>query len=161
MVNSIKNMPSNARVWVYQSVRMLTSAEVDAILIEGKKFVENWSAHGAVLNAGFEIMYDRFIVLCVDEEQAMASGCSIDKSVQFIKQLEQQFGLNLFDRMQVAYKQGEIIHACSLAEFEKMAAAYHVNENTIVFNNMITTKLGFETEWEVPLKKSWQNRVLA
>ena len=48
-----------------------------------------------------------------------------------------------------------------LAEFEKMAAAYHVNENTIVFNNMVTTKLGFETEWEVPLKKSWQNRVLA
>jgi len=154
-------MPSDARVWVYQSNKVLSDAEVTDLKAEGEKFVSGWSAHGAALNASFDVLYNRFIVLAVDEKQALASGCSIDKSVHFIKSIEQQFGLNLFDRMQVAYKKGTEILACSLSEFEKLAAAKEVDEHTIVFNNMISTKAAFDNEWEVPVKNSWQNRVLA
>lgn len=160
-MNSIKNMPPDARVWVYQSNKPLSVAEVKAIKEEGTKFVSGWSAHGAALNAAFDVLYDRFIVLAVDEKQALASGCSIDKSVHFIKQLEQQFGLNLFDRMQVAYKSGDAIEACSLSQFEELAAGKKVNEDTIVFNNMVSSKAAFDTDWEVPVKKSWQSRVFA
>ena len=160
-MNSINNMPPDARVWVYQSNKPLSAAEANAIKEEGAAFVAGWSAHGAALNASFDVLYDRFVVLAVDEKQALASGCSIDKSVHFIKQLEQQFGLNLFDRMQVAYKAGDTIEACSLAQFEKLAADKKVDENTIVFNNMVSSKAAFDTEWEVPVKNSWQNRVFA
>jgi len=160
-MNAIDKMPADARVWVYQSNRALTEQEVKELKAEGEKFVSGWSAHGAALNASFDVLYDRFIVLAVDEKQALASGCSIDKSVHFIKQLEQQLNLNLFDRMQVAYKKGEELLACSLAEFEKLAVAQEVDENTIVFNNMVSSKAAFDTEWEVPVKKSWQSRVLA
>jgi hypothetical protein len=159
-MNTIKNMPPDARVWVYQSNKALSDTELNSLEAEGEKFVSNWSAHGAALNASFDVLYNRFIVIAVDEKQALASGCSIDKSVHFIKQIEQQFGLNLFDRMQVAYKSGAEIAACSLAEFEKLAAEKKVNEDTIVFNNMINTKAAFDTEWEVPVKNSWQSRVL-
>jgi hypothetical protein len=159
-MDSIKNMPSNARVWVYQSNRELNAAEVNSIAEEGLKFISDWSAHGAELKASFDVLNDRFIIVAVDEEQAMASGCSIDKSVSFMKQLEKKFDLNLFDRMQVAYKDMENIMACSLSDFEKLAKEGRVNENTIVFNNMITTKSGFDSEWEIPLGRSWQSRVL-
>jgi ribosomal protein S24E len=159
-MSSIDSMPSNARVWVYQSNKALSDAEQKAIQEEGEKFISDWSAHGAALKASFEVLYDRFIVISVDEAQALASGCSIDKSVHFIRKLEQQFGLDFFDRMQVAYKDGNTIRACSFNEFEKMAAQKKVDEETIVFNNMVATKSAFESEWEVPLKKSWQSRVL-
>jgi hypothetical protein len=161
MNDMISNMPPDARVWVYQSNSVLSDAEAIAIKSEGAHFISDWAAHGASLKASFDILFNRFIVIAVDEHQAMASGCSIDKSVKFVKGLEQKFNLNLFDRMQVAYKKGEEIHVCSLSEFEKLAAQGLVNEMTIVFNNMVTSKKLFDTEWQVPLKQSWQNRVLA
>jgi hypothetical protein len=153
-------MPPDARVWVYQSNKALTDAEVKLIQEEGGRFLTDWNAHGAALRASFEVLYNRFVVIGVDEKQALASGCSIDKSVHFIKSLEQKFNLNFFDRMQVAYKNEGQILACSLSEFEKLAEQKKVNENTIVFNNMVSNKSSFEKEWEVPLKNSWQNRVL-
>lgn len=153
-------MPSDARLWVYQSNRALTDAEVLAIQNSGLSFINSWTAHGASLKAAFDVLYNRFVVIAVDEKQAEASGCSIDKSVRFIKDLELQMNLNFFDRMQVAYRSGNEINACSLSAFEKLASQGHVNENTIVFNNMVNNKNSFDTEWEVPLKQSWQSRVL-
>ncbi|MBA3706175.1 MAG: ABC transporter ATPase [Bacteroidetes bacterium] len=153
-------MPQTARVWVYQSNRLLTDAEISAIKKAGIGFIADWAAHGASLKASFDALYNRFIVIAVDEQQALASGCSIDKSVKFIKDLEQQFDLNLFDRLQVAYRKGNEIVVCHLSEFEKLAQQGIVNESTIVFNNMVTTKATFDKDWEIPLSGSWQKRVL-
>jgi len=43
----------------------------------------SWTAHNNQLKAKGEIRYNRFLILIVDESQAGASGCSIDKSVPF------------------------------------------------------------------------------
>jgi hypothetical protein len=160
-MKTIKNMPENARVWVYQSNKELSVIEENKIKEAGNHFITDWSAHGASLKASFDIVYHRFIVIAVDEQQAMASGCSIDKSVKFVKELEEQFTLSLFDRLQVAYRDGNEISVCHLSAFEKLAEQGLVNESTVVFNNMVTTKTAFDKEWEVPLKKSWQNKVLS
>ncbi len=159
-MTSLNSMPPQARAWVYQSNRILSDAEVNTIKNSGEAFIAQWSAHGASLKASFEVLHNLFVVIMVDEQQAMASGCSIDKAVHFVKELEQQLNLNFFDRMQVAYREGNTIKTCSLSAFEKLASQNLVNENTIVFNNMVTTKSSFDTEWEVPLKNSWQSRVL-
>lgn len=153
-------MPANARVWVYQSNTILTEEQTAAIVNQGNEFINNWAAHGAALNASFDVLYKRFIIIGVDEKQAQASGCSIDKSLAFIKLLEQEFKLQLLDRMQVAYRKNDTIEVCSLKEFEKLANNGAVDAATIVFNNMITTKGEFDSDWEVPLKQSWQSRVL-
>ena len=160
-MNTIKNMPPDSKVWVYQSNRKLTDLEVETITNSGLAFIEQWAAHGASLKASFDVLYNRFIILSVDEKQAMASGCSIDSSIRFIKEIEKLLNINLFDRLQVAYRSGNEIISCSLSEFEKLAEASSVNESTIVFNNMVTSKADFDTKWEVPLNQSWQNRVLA
>ncbi len=153
-------MPPDARVWVYQSIRPLSEVEVEGIISAGNEFIAEWAAHGAALKASFDVLYNRFIVIGVDEKQAMASGCSIDKSVHFVKSLEKAFDLNLFDRMQVAYRSKDGIQACSLSEFENLAKEKSVDASTIVFNNMVNNKVAFEKEWEVPVKDSWQSRVL-
>jgi hypothetical protein len=160
-MNTIEEMPMDARVWVYQSNTLLSEEEIRAIKIKGAAFIESWAAHGAALKASFDILYDRFIIIGVDEKQAQASGCSIDKSVGFMKALEQEFNLQLFDRMQVAYRKQQEIEVCGLAQFEKLAQQGVVTPSTMVFNNMITTKAAFDTEWEVPLQQSWQKRVLS
>ena len=160
-MTNITNMPSEARVWVYQSNRLLSEAEVKEIEVLGQLFILDWAAHGASLKASFDILHNLFIVIAVDEKQAMASGCSIDKSVRFMKELEQKMNLNLFDRMQVAYRSQSEIKICKLSDFEKLASDKIVDGSTTVFNNMVSSKSAFELEWEVPLKQSWQSRVLA
>ncbi len=160
-MNSLNNMTPDSKIWVYQSNRELSDLEVESITKSGLTFIDGWAAHGASLKASFDIFYNRFLIITVDEKQAMASGCSIDASIRFIKEMEKKFNLNLFDRLQVAYRSENKILSCSLSAFEKLAEQRLVSELTIVFNNMVTTKSAFDNEWEIPLKQSWQSRVLA
>src|SRR5476649_3050231 len=99
----------NSRVWVYQSDKKLSDQEVQQIQAQLDSFTTGWTAHNSQLKAKAEIRYNRFLILVVDESQAGASGCSIDKSVHFMKELEQQFNINLFDRFNLAYRDGDEI----------------------------------------------------
>ena len=153
-------MPSNARTWVYQANRSLELEEIEKIKIAASHFLADWAAHGNALNATFDVLYDRFLVLMVDEVSALASGCSIDASVKFIKELEQVFSISLFDRMTIVYKHGDKLFSCSMEQFEELLGVGEWNENTIVFKNTITTKEAFENAWEVPVKNSWHKRAL-
>src|ERR1700759_2190076 len=94
----------NSRVWIYQSDKELTDSEVALLQSQLDNFTTGWTAHNNQLKAKAEIRYNRFIILVVDESQAGASGCSIDKSVRFMKDIEQEFGINLFDRFNLAYR---------------------------------------------------------
>lgn len=169
MQNSIQQMPADARVWVFQSNRVLCEVEVNAIEKAGLQFIADWKAHGASLKASFDVIYDHFIVISVDEKQAAAGGCSVDKAIHFIKDLEKQFNINLLDRMEVAYRKGNEIKTCHLNNLLKeltLSGLYSENgdrsgaDEVIVFNNMVITKKQFDNEWEVNLKQSWQSRVL-
>ncbi|KGE15278.1 hypothetical protein [Sphingobacterium deserti] len=149
------------RVWIYQSNRFLKTEEITRIEEILQEFVSQWTAHGSQLAGSFVIRYDLFLMLMVDEEQAMVTGCSIDKSVHLLKKIEQELGITLFDRMQVAYKTAddEELRIASRDEFAALVKGGDVNNDTIVFNNMLTTVDEVAEKWEVPLKDSWHARV--
>lgn len=145
----------NSRVWVYQSDRKLSEAEVGQAQIELNNFTTTWTAHNNQLRAKGEIRYNRFIILIVDEGQAGASGCSIDKSVRFITQLEEQFHIALLDRFNLAYRDGDEVLSAPRHHFEELLKQGAINSNTIVFNNMVQNLKDLQTKWEVPFKDSW------
>ncbi len=123
-------------------------------------FLTQWTAHGADLKAGYELPYGRFIVIGLDQSMNSASGCSIDASVHFIQDLEQKFQVQLLDKMNVSYKQGEYIAYKPLKDFKKMAKERAVSKNTIVFNNLVASKQEFLENWEVPASDSWHARFM-
>ncbi|WP_158995612.1 ABC transporter ATPase [Mucilaginibacter sp. L196] len=145
----------NSRVWVYQSDKQLNDADVIKLQIMLDNFTIGWTAHNNQLKAKAEIRYNRFIVLIVDESQAGASGCSIDKSVRFMKDIEQELGINLFDRFNLAYRSGEQILSVPRHTFEGLISNKTIDANTTVFNNMVQNLTELETKWEVPFKDSW------
>lgn len=151
-----KELPGDTRVWIYQCDRKLSDNEIEAIKEQGDNFIDNWAAHGEKLEAAFEILHSQFLIIFADEEQAEASGCSIDRSVHFIKNLEQEYSISLLNRALVAYKVDEDIVTLPQEEFIGLVAQGTLSKDTIVFNNLVTTKQDLETKWEVPLKKSWQ-----
>jgi len=161
MIRFFKDLPDDSRVWIYQSNRKLSDEEVGQIKEKVIDFLKEWTAHGQDLEAGYEIKYNRFIVIGLNQENASASGCSIDASVYFIQKLEKEFGIDLLDKMNVTFYNGEFIAHKTLSDFRKMAKAKSVSKNTVVFNNLVNTKLDYIENWEVPAKDSWHNRFLA
>ncbi|MEO0507457.1 MAG: ABC transporter ATPase [Bacteroidota bacterium] len=160
MLVDFEALPDESRVWIYQSNRSFTDAEITEIKEGLAQFLTQWTAHGSQLNAGFTIRYKRFIVIALDQSHTGASGCSIDASVHFIQEIERNYDVVLLDRMNVSYKQGEYIAYKTLQDFKKMAKDRAISKNTIVFNNLVTNKLEFTEHWEVPASESWHSRFL-
>ncbi len=153
-----ENLPQESRIWIYQSSRKFSDEEVTDIEKDLMQFIENWSAHGTSLEASFIIKYNRFIIIAVNQEFHPATGCSIDSSVGFIQNLEQKYSVDLLDKMNVAFKQGEFITYKTLLEFKKLAKDKSVSENTIVFNNLVNTIEELNEGWEIPASESWHSR---
>lgn len=150
-----------SKVWIYQSNREFTANEVASIQQKLDAFTAQWKAHGHQLKAKAEIPYNFFIVLIVDQDIANATGCSIDSSVRVIKEIESEYGLDLFDRFNMAYKIGDEVHVTTKEDFETLITIKKITADTIVFNNMVQTLDEYQNKWEVPLAKSWHNFIFA
>ena len=158
MFVSFDLLPDHARVWIYPSSRRFTANERALIREKAKVFIEQWTAHGAELQAGIDLPYDRFFVLGLNESVQSASGCSIDSSVHFIQSLENDFDVTLLDKMNVTYRNNDNIEYIPLNEFRIKAKKKQINANVIVFNNLVMNKLEYDSLWEVPASSSWHSR---
>ena len=158
MLADFNSLPDTSRIWIYQSNRSFTDEELQEIEAGLSTFLQQWTVHGSDLLAGFEIKYKRFIVIGLDQSNASASGCSIDASVHYIQTLEQKYDVILLDRMNVSFKQGDYIAYKPLKDFKKMAKEKAISKNTIVFNNLVASKLEYLENWEVPASESWHAR---
>ena len=160
MLVEFNTLPEESRVWIYQANRSFTENEIDEIKSKLDIFIENWTAHGSDLQSGYEIKYKRFIIIALNQNLNTATGCSIDASVHFIQQLEKDYNVDLMDKMNVSYKQGEYIAYKTLIDFKKMAKNKAVSKNTIVFNNLVTNIAEYHENWEVPASESWHSRFI-
>lgn len=153
-----ENLPDESRIWIYQSNRKFSDAEISEIETDLQAFLENWAAHGTSLESSYQLKYNRFIILAVNQDVQAATGCSIDASVVFIQGLEKKYNVDLLDKMNVTFKQGEHIAHKPLLDFKKMVKDKSVTENTIVFNNLINNVQEFNESWEVEAIDSWHSR---
>ncbi|MFD2568172.1 ABC transporter ATPase [Pseudotenacibaculum haliotis] len=154
------NLPENSRVWVYQSDREFTQEEISFISENAQQFIEQWTKHGSDLKGSFLIKYNQFLVLAVDEGFNDVSGCSIDASVRFVQELEKALRVDMMDKMNISFKDGDHINVVRMNDFKKYAKEHKITQDTVVFNNMVNTKEEFENQWEVSANQSWHKRFL-
>jgi hypothetical protein len=149
-------LPANARVWVYQSNQAFSDAQTQEIQQNLEQFVAQWQSHGAPVKAWSGIRYNRFVIFVVDEDHEAPSGCSIDSSVAVIKGIEQKMEVNMFDRLNFAYKVDDnIVNSADREDFANLYSSSKIDDNTTVFNNLVNTKADLESKWEIPLGTSW------
>lgn len=159
MVQVQNNLPETARVWVYQSNRAFSDAELEELKETLNQFNLSWEAHGTKLNSAIEVYYNQFIVIFVDESGQEATGCSIDKSVGLVKSIEEKYKVELLDRMNLTYKEEGAIKNIKMAEFQVKAQSGEFNSDLVVFNNLVTSKAEFLNNWETNAKNSWHNNL--
>ena len=80
--------------------------------------------------------------------------------VHFIKNLENEFGVRLLDRLDISYKINNEIFISNLKDFKDKILEKKIDNTTIVFNNLINLKSDLTNSWEIPLSKSWHKQLI-
>ena len=149
------NFSKDSRVWVYQGSRMLTLSEA----LEAEEFIKNfcqeWTSHGADVEAYGNIFFGQFLVLMADETRAGVSGCSTDSSVRFVKELEKKFHIDFFNRSSLAFIIKDKIQLLPLNQSSYAYENNFINGDTLYFNNTVLNKEQLENNWIIPVKHSW------
>ena len=153
-------IPEDAKVWIYPSSRKFYPNEIEEIEQKVKTFVENWKSDDENFKASYQFLYNRFIIIFADDVAAPLQNSDIDASVSFILELQQLYKVELLDKMNVCFKQGEFVQYKELKDFKKLVKNKAVTAKTIVFDNLITTKQDYDTFWEVAIEDSWYRRFL-
>jgi hypothetical protein len=133
--NLFSDYHPQSRVWIYQSYRDMNAAEEQTITSELKNFCKTWTAHQVALRA-----------------VSGASGCSIDKSVHVIQQIEQHYQMQLLNRLNLILLQVDELHT---ATFSEVKNKLHQWQDAYLFDNSITSLQQLYTRWLIPVKDSY------
>lgn len=149
------------RIWIYTLSKELSNEQLVDFKNRCQNFVSGWTAHDVSLDASFELYENRLLIFKVNEDKYNASGCSIDKQVRFVKELEQAFSFELLNRLVVAYLNSEHkIEVIKSSQIKELLAANTINGNTLVFDNTITQSSELDTKWKQPLHTTWLTKYL-
>ena len=149
------NFHPSSRVWVYQASRLFTMSE--AIEIEGllNNFSTQWKSHGTPVKGTGYLFFGQFVILMADETASGVSGCSTDSSVRLIRDIEQRFGVNMFDRTTLAFIVKDKVQLLPLSQLQYAFDNQFITADTLYFNNLVATKKELEEDWLQPVKNSW------
>ena len=154
MFYPLNKINSHSRIWIYQSDRRIKHNQITAIENQLISFCNNWTSHGNNIKSSFYIDH-WFICLFADEEVLKVSGCGIDASISFVKSIGVKYGIDFFNRMNIAFLSEGETRVLSLSEFKKI-----INSKMIVYNNMIKYKYEFDSHWKVPIETNWLKKYI-
>ena len=160
MLIDYEAISDDAKVWIYPSSRKFYATEIEEVKQKVKSFVTKWKNGDENFKASYQLLHNRFIVLIADDEDTVLQNTDIDASVSFILQLQEKYNVQLLDKMNVCFKQGEFVQYKELKDFKKLVKNKAVTSKTIIFDNLITNNHDFKNFWEITIEESWYNRFL-
>lgn len=155
------NFHPDSRVWIYQCNRLFSLNEALEIEEMLKEFTMQWKSHGTPVKGEAHLLFGQFIILIADETATGVSGCSTDSSVRLVKDIEQKFKVNMFDRTTLAFAVKEKVELLPLSQLQYAFDNGFINGDTLYFNNLVQTKEELESKWMVPVKDSWLARKIS
>ena len=150
-----------SKVWIYQSSRLFTMSEALEIEATLEQFVASWKSHGEEVKGYGNLFFGQFIILMADETATGVSGCSTDSSVRIVKEIEQQYTVQLFERQTLAFVVKDKIQLLPLSQLNYAAENEFIKADTLYFNNTVLTKKELMQNWIIPINNSWLYKRIA
>ena len=160
MVITFDKISDESRIWIFQSNRLISDLHIESLEKKIEAFLSSWTSHGDQLMVASKIKYNLFIIIALDQSCSTASGCSIDKLVNFIKNIENEHQISLLDRLDISYRDKNKISVLRLDDFKRKILEKKINNDTIVFNNLINLKSDLDDNWEIPINRSWHQKLI-
>jgi hypothetical protein len=155
------NFHPDSRVWIYQCSRLFTineALEIEELL---KEFTMQWKSHGVPVKGAGYLFFGQFIVLVADETATGVGGCSTDSSVRVIKDIEQRFGVSMFDRTTLAFVVKDKVQLVPMSQLQYAVDNGFIDGDTLYFNNLVQSKEELENSWIIPIRESWLARKIS
>ncbi len=158
----LANWPDHARIWCYVADRALSETESARAQDFLAAFTQQWTAHQHTLKAYSTVLFDRMLVLGVDQTAAGASGCSIDSSVRAIRQLGDELQIDFFDRLIfLTYDSStQAVTGHHRDAFAEDYAAGKISTETFVVDPLIERVSDVRTGLIKTLGESWHSRMV-
>jgi len=160
MIVDFKTMPDDSRIWIYQSNRDFNESEIRIINDKTISFLDNWQAHGKDLECSYSIIDKRFIIIAVNESVNPIGGCSIDFSLQLIKDISNTIGIDLLNRLVVNYRLDNRVESLSLSDLKNKIKDGDFSPETIIFNTAINSKSELLNNFEIDIRSSWLSKFI-
>jgi len=155
-------MPDTCRIWLYQSSCSLTEDQVNYIESEGRKFCDTWTSHQQPMSAEVKVFYGAVLMIILDESKATASGCGIDKSVGFVRAMEQYCGNDFFDRMRMVFPSegSDGILILSVKDLPAYLDKSIITPDSMVVNAIVQNLGEFRRDGIIPFNESWSGKMM-
>jgi hypothetical protein len=148
------------KIWIYTLSKQLAAEQELELKTTCQNFVSTWTAHDVSLDASYELYKHRLLIFKVDEANYNASGCSIDKQLRLVKELEQKFDIELLNRLLVAYESNDEINVVKNNRIAELLENSIISADTLVFDNTITDAEDLKTNWKKPLGQTYLAKYL-
>ena len=150
-----QSLPDDARIWVYMSNRKLSDDELSFMERQLVTLTDQWTAHGTPVLSSYQILNDQFIVLAADERNSNVSGCSIDSSVNRLKQIQGEIKIDFFNRDLVPFFQTDGVRLLERKTLRKSLEGGIWNGRSLTFNLLANTVGQLRASWVIPANESW------
>ncbi|MEO5967889.1 MAG: hypothetical protein ABIP68_00835 [Ferruginibacter sp.] len=147
----------NSRVWIYQNSASFNNEQINEIESSLNSFIKTWNAHGSPVKGFAKILFNKFIIIMADETATLVSGCSTDSFQRKIKEIQQNYNVDLFNRLALTFILNDELVTIDLNNLENSISKDQVNVNTPYFNNTVLTKRELMNNWIIPAGNSWLN----
>jgi hypothetical protein len=156
---SFEKLPEHGRAWVFPASRPLIDEEASAFLEAVDDFLAGWSAHGAPLRSGRELVDRQFLLVGVDVDAEAPSGCSIDALVNRLRALGTDLGVTVVDHAPVWFREGGEIRRVTRGDFRTLASEGSVGPDVRVVDTTLTTVGQVrDGRLERPASETWHGR---
>ena len=155
MLIPFERLPDTARIYVYQADRKLNDEEAEILLKKTNAFIEGWCSHGQQLHGSATVPINRFLVIGVDERYQAVSNCAYDVSVEFIKAVQQEMGIDLLDRSKLLFRSDLDFFWVPIDQVRDYVKNGSISMFAKMFDNSVSTLKEWRDKWLVPVTNTW------
>lgn len=150
-----KELPATAKVWMYQANRKLSTSEIDRVHQEAETFLQTWESHGIAVRGSIDILQGLFIRVAAFTDEPSMCGRAQDAQVRLMKALEADLQIELTNRMLLSFGEEGTERIVHMQEVSTGIKQGEIAENTLFYNNLVTSKVEFESTWKQAAGESW------
>ena len=159
MSEKFKDFKAEDTVLIYPSSRKFYEQELEVLNDKLVSFTTAITKEFKI-DIQWDLRYNRFIIFAINFDNEPPQNKVIDQCAGFVMGLEKDLKIQLLDRMNISFKQGQYIQYKELSDLKKLIKNRAITAKTVVFDNLVNTIQDLEENWELPLSESWYNRYL-
>jgi hypothetical protein len=134
-----ESFPPDTKVWIYISSMPINDSLLESFNSRFESFFSEWKSHGENINGHFKVKDQHLLLIAANVNGSGLCGRAVDAQLRFIKELDQEFKINLLDRNKMAYFSNNKIELFDFKDLKSLIANKLISKDTNWCNTFVNT----------------------